>query len=83
MLTHCFTPRAPIDVNIYRDELHTIQEFLRNMQDLLHITRDNIKTAHDRFTFMLTNIDNLMYTSLDRKCFYVTMLNDYVALSTG
>ena len=45
MLMYGFHPRAPIDVNIHHDELWSTQNFLRDMQDMLHIARDNIKTC--------------------------------------
>ena len=52
MLMYGFQPRAPIDVNIcHHDELQSTQNFLRDMQDMLHIARDNIKTAQDRVCF--------------------------------
>ena len=51
MLMYGFQPRAPIDVNIHHDELRSTQNFLRDMQDMLHIARDNIKTAQDRARF--------------------------------
>ena len=37
-----------IDVNIHHDELQSTPNFLRDMQDMLHIARDKIKTTQDR-----------------------------------
>ena len=48
MLMYGFQPRAPIDVNIHHDELLSKQNFLRDMQDMLHIARDNIQKSQDR-----------------------------------
>ena len=46
-----FLPRAPIDVNIHHNELQSTQNFIRDMQDMLHIARDNRKIAQDRGRF--------------------------------
>jgi hypothetical protein len=51
MLMYGFQPRAPIDVTFNRDEFDSTQNFLRDMQEMLHIARDNIKTAQDRARF--------------------------------
>ena len=51
MLMYGFQPRAPIDVNIHHDELRNTQNFSRDMQDMLHIAQDNIKTTQDRARF--------------------------------
>ena len=51
MLLYGFQPRALIDVNIHHDELRSTPKFLRDMQDMLHIKRDNIKTAPDSACF--------------------------------
>jgi hypothetical protein len=45
MLMYGFQPRAPIDVTFNRDEFDCKQNFLRDMQEMLHIARDNIKTT--------------------------------------
>ena len=42
---------APIDVNIHHDKSRSTQTFLRDMQDMLHIAQDNIKTTQDRARF--------------------------------
>ena len=70
MLTYGFQPRAEIDVNIHHDELRSTQNFLRDMQDMLHIARNNIKTAQDR-VFTPIIIGSLVYSALDRRYFYV------------
>ena len=51
MLMYGFQSRALIGVNIHHDELRSTQNFLRDMQDMLHIARDTIKTAQDRVCF--------------------------------
>ena len=48
MLMYGFQPHTPIDVNIHHDELQSSQTFLGNMQDMLYISQDNIKTVEDR-----------------------------------
>ena len=71
MLMYGFQPRASIDVNIHHDELRSTQNFLRDMQGILHIARDNIKTAQDRARLLPIIIGNLVYSTLDRSYFYV------------
>ena len=51
MLMYGFQPRASIDVNIHRDELRSTQNILQDMQDMLHIARDDIKIAQDKACF--------------------------------
>ena len=51
MLIYGFRPPAVIDVNIHHDELRRTQNILRDMQDMLHIARANIKIAQDRACF--------------------------------
>ena len=51
MLMYGFQPHTLIDVNIYNDELRSTQNFLRDMQYMLHIARDNTKTTQDRACF--------------------------------
>ena len=51
MLMYGFQLRVAIDVNIHDDELQRTQNFLRDMQYMLHIARDNIKTTQDRPRF--------------------------------
>ena len=51
MLMYAFHPGAPIDLNIHHDELRSTQNFHRDMQDMLHIARDNIKIGQDRARF--------------------------------
>ena len=51
MLMYGFQSWASIDVNIHHDELRSTQNFLQDMQDMLHITRDNIKATQDRVRF--------------------------------
>ena len=36
MLIYGFHPHAPTDVNIHHTELESTQNFLKNMQDMLH-----------------------------------------------
>ena len=61
MLMYMFQPWASIDVNIHNDELRSTQNFVMDMQGMLNISRDNIKTTEDRDNFMPTIIRNLVY----------------------
>ena len=48
MLMYGFQPRAPIDVTIHRDTLDSTRNFLQDMNQMLHIAKENVKTSQDR-----------------------------------
>ena len=54
MLIYMFQPW--VDVNIHNDELRNTQSFVRDMQDMLHIAKVNIKTIKDRAHFYADHI---------------------------
>ena len=82
MLMYGFQPGALIDVNIHHDELRSTQNFLRDMQDMLHIARDNIKTAQDRARFYADHNRQPRVFSLGQKVF-LRVPHNSKTLSTG
>ena len=82
LLMYGFQPRAPIDVTIHRDELESTQNFLRNMQDMLQLARENVKTAQDRARFYVDHERQPRIFSEGQKVF-LRVPKDSKTLSTG
>ena len=47
MLMYGFQPRSPVAVGLEKEKLQSIKEFLEDMQRMLHIARDSIRSAQD------------------------------------
>ena len=50
-LVYGFQPRILFYINIHHDELRSTQNILRDMQGMLQIAPENIKTVQDRAHF--------------------------------
>ena len=75
MLMYGFQLRVAIDVNIHDDELQRTQNFLRDMQYMLHIARDNIKTPQNRAHFYANNHKQPPVFKFGQKGFLCVPLN--------
>ena len=51
MLMYDFQPRAPVYVTIHRDTLDNTRNFFQDMNQMLHIAKENVQTAQDRARF--------------------------------
>jgi hypothetical protein len=69
-------------VNFHRDELISTQNFLRDMQNMLYIARDNVKTAQDRACFYADQHRQPRVYYLGQKVF-LHIPHDSTTLSTG
>ena len=48
MLMYGFQPRSPIAVGLEKEKLQSVKEFLEDMQSMLQVARDSIRSAQDR-----------------------------------
>ena len=74
MLIYGFHPHAPADVKIHHTKLESTQNFLKNMQDMLHSAWGNIKMAQDRACFYANYNRWPCVFGLGRRYFYACIV---------
>ena len=82
MLMYGFQPRAPVDVTIHRDTLDSTRNFLQDMNQMLHIAKENVKTAQDRARFYADQDRRPRAFTIGQKVF-LRVPTDSTSLSTG
>ena len=82
MLMYGFQPRAPIDVTIHRDTLDSKRNFLQDMNQMLHIAKENVKTVEDHARFYVDHHRRPRTFVVGQKVF-LRVPSDSKSLSTG
>ena len=82
MLMYGYSPRAPIDVSFDTHNLDSTKDFLTDMQEVLKLAQQNIKTAQDRNVYYANHNRQPREFQVGQKV-YLRVPKDSVTLKTG